>query len=87
MWASMKNNAVVPIVFGLSIYKSGEKDSFAGTGIDEWTENDNIISSQIEYVRTLPCYGGFALYSYSYAFGENLNYISKKEITFVTSML
>ena len=34
----------------------------------------NIISSQIEYARSFVCYGGFSLYSYSYAFGENLNY-------------
>lgn len=86
-WVSMEKNAVVPIVFGLSIYKSGTEDVYAGSGGNEWLENDDIISSQIEYVRTLPHYGGFALYSYSYAFGENLNDNSKKEITLVINML
>ena len=86
-WANLENTAEIPIVFGLSVYKSGQTDTYAGSGADEWTENTDILSRQIEYVRSLNRYGGFALYSYSYAYGENLNYYSKKEITSVTSML
>ncbi len=86
-WSELMNTAKIPIVFGLAVYKSGQEDSYAGTGADEWTESTDIISRQIEYVRSLNNYGGFSLYSYSYAYGENLNYYSKKEITSVTSML
>jgi len=86
-WISFEKEIVVPVVFGLSIYKSGSTDTYAGSGADEWLQHDNIISSQIKIIRSFPCYGGFALYSYSYAFGENLNDISKKEITSVTFML
>ena len=67
-WGELQGVSEIPIVYGLGIYKKGEPDRYAGDGADEWIENSDIIPSQIDYVRSLDSYGGYALYSYSYAF-------------------
>ena len=46
---------------GLALYKSGTKDSFAGDGEKEWQENTDIITRQVQYLRSRDC--GFAVFS------------------------
>ena len=79
-WEELSQQGNVKLVCGLGAYKCGKPDSFAGTGQNEWKENVNILSQQYEQMGKSSVWQGFALFSYSYCFGENVNYISKKEI-------
>lgn len=79
-WSDMATCPSVKVVYGLSIYKSGVRDNYAGAGCDEWLENSDIISKQVQYVRDLKRYDGFSLYSYSYAWGGNVCDTSAEEI-------
>jgi len=55
---------------GLALYKSGQKDDFASAdqsyAINEFIDNNNIISRQILYLNQLNNVGGFYIFSYSY---------------------
>ena len=53
------------LVPGLALYKRGQTDEFAGSGKDEWMENDDVIWRQIQLAKEKNC-SGFALYSSSY---------------------
>ena len=79
-WEELACEGSVQLVCGLAAYKSGVEDSNAGSGKNEWLQNVNILSRQYEQVLRSPLWQGFALFSYSYCFGENVNEISKKEI-------
>lgn len=62
-WLSLKGESVMMPV-GLALYKSGTKDSFAGDGEKEWQENTDIITRQVQYLRSRDC--GFAVFSAEY---------------------
>lgn len=79
-WEKLSKEGSVKLICGLAAYKCGKQDSFAGTGENEWSENVNILSRQYEQVQKTQLWQGFALFSYSYCFGDNMNQISKKEI-------
>lgn len=55
---------------GLPLYKAGAKDEFASAdqdyAINEFIENNNIISRQITYLESLSNAKGYYIYSYSY---------------------
>ncbi len=55
---------------GLPLYKAGQEDTFASAdedyAIDEFIENNNIISRQIIYLQNLQNVSGYYIYSYSY---------------------
>ena len=55
----------IKLCFGLGLYRSGEKIDGACGGEDEWRENDDIITRQVDFSRKLGNYGGFILFSYS----------------------
>ena len=44
----------------------------AGSGKNEWIENNNIIERQINYIKTLNKYNGFTLFRYDYLFNDTL---------------
>lgn len=79
-WEKLSEEGDVKLICGLAAYKCGKQDSFAGMGENEWSENVNILSRQYEQVQKTQLWQGFALFSYSYCFGDNMNQISKKEI-------
>lgn len=79
-WEMLSEEGNVKLICGLAAYKCGKQDSFAGTGKNEWKENVNILKRQYEQVQKSQQWQGFALFSYSYCFGENVCEISKKEI-------
>ncbi len=64
-WAELCTEPEVTLAVGLALYKSGLADEFAGAGKDEWKENSDIISRQVELLYEQG-YGDFALYSASY---------------------
>ncbi|MCR5485211.1 MAG: family 10 glycosylhydrolase [Clostridiales bacterium] len=87
-WNDLVTDESVRIVYGLAIYKSGFDDDRAGdSGVYEWKERSDIISSEIKHIRTFDKYNGFALYSYSYAWGNNVNEMSKKEVENMMTIL
>lgn len=55
---------------GLPLYKAGQEDTFASAdedyAINEFIENNNIISRQIIYLQNLQNVSGYYIYSYSY---------------------
>lgn len=65
-----ERTTAVDLYVGLPLYKAGTKDEFASAdqeyAINEFVENNNIISRQIIYLENLPNVGGYYIYSYSY---------------------
>ena len=70
-WHSLIQNDV-KIVPVLAFYKVGLEDSNAGSGQDEWLQNDNLIARQINYSKTLKNYEGVTLFRYDFLFNTNL---------------
>lgn len=65
-----ERTTAVKLYVGLPLYKAGEKDEFASSdqdyAINEFVDNNNIISRQIIYLDNLPNVGGYYIYSFSY---------------------
>lgn len=60
-WYALKgSNVKMPV--GLALYKSGTEDSFAGTGKSEWQQSNDIITRQVNYLRSVSG-DGFAIFS------------------------
>lgn len=78
-WANLRFAPNVSLCFGLAAYKCGKEDVHAGTGALEWTQNADILARQLTLCRTLPHYGGFALYTYSSIYMADSDEIMKKE--------
>ena len=70
-----KNNK---IILGLAVYKSGAVDEYALSGENEWIENSDIISRQIQMSNNNQ-FAGVAFYSASYLYKENNNAKNEKE--------
>lgn len=61
-WEKLIGDSGVSLVIGLAEYKLGEEDKWAGeAGENEWIENPDIISQQIELVKKSSA-NGYALY-------------------------
>lgn len=86
-WTSIERSPNVRLLFGLAAYKCGIEDSYAGSGRSEWVDRSDILPRQIEYIRQQESYDGFALYSYSYIFGEKMSDNSELEMKAVISMI
>lgn len=67
-WMALKGEGVTMPV-GLALYKSGTADSYAGEGVNEWTQQTNIIARQVQYLRSRGC-DGFVIFSAEYFFEE-----------------
>lgn len=63
-WDELAEKGGIPLVAGLSVSKSGIEDKWAGSGKNEWIDNNDIISRQLAAAKKCASYGGFALYSY-----------------------
>lgn len=62
-----KNIKMVPV---LAFYKVGKIDEDAGSGMNEWKENKDIIMKQINYINN-QLGNGYALFRYDFLFNEN----------------
>jgi len=60
----IENN--VKLIPALALYKIGEYDIYAGSGANEWLENDNIIENQIKILRSIKKNHGFSIFRYKY---------------------
>lgn len=67
-WVSLNKDSNVKLVIGVGTYKLGLEDTWAGDGSNEWIEDSNIVSSQIQYALDNSIVDGIAIYSYSSTF-------------------
>ncbi len=65
-WEKLKKADDVKLICGLASYKQNKKDESAGTGINEWIDNQDIISRQKDYVLKSEAWQGYSLFSYSF---------------------
>ena len=66
-WCEKVRGTGTKLIAGLSVYKCGTEDKWAGTGSAEWQNASDILKRQIEYANLKGC-SGAALYSYDYLF-------------------
>ncbi|MCC8074217.1 MAG: family 10 glycosylhydrolase, partial [Clostridiales bacterium] len=83
IWAQM---AQCDLYVALPLYKCGKEDTFAGDlGINEFVENDDIISRQVTYLSKLTGVDGYYIFSYSFLSddeNETLNLYSAMQNSF-----
>ena len=70
-WHDLIQNKV-KIVPVLAFYKVGRIDNQAGSGQDEWLNNHDIITRQINFSKTLDKYNGYIFFRYDFLFNPNL---------------
>lgn len=58
----------VQLYVGLSPYKIGLEDQWAGDGRLEWQQDSDILARMVETARKAKCYGGFAMFRYDSIF-------------------
>ncbi len=63
-WMNLQNEST-KIVIGLAVYKAGNEDVYAQEGSNEWLENDDILSKQINCINTEYAFG-WSYFSASY---------------------
>ncbi|MCH5316336.1 MAG: family 10 glycosylhydrolase [Eubacterium sp.] len=70
------------LYIGLPLYKSGQEDKFASSdqsyAINEFIDNNDIISRQISYLYQLERVGGFYIFSFSYLTDKKNNSVSQE---------
>lgn len=67
-WSDLVSGTGVKLYIGLSLYKIGEEDTWAGAGKQEWINTRTMIKRQIEYSFDCENCDGIALYCYNYLF-------------------
>lgn len=70
-WDELATEGGIPLVVGLSVYKIGNEDKWAGEGKYEWINNDTILADQLALAKECDSYGGVSLYSYKDIFNAN----------------
>lgn len=70
LWNSLIKDDSIQLIPALAFYKNGNIDRGAGSGSNEWLNNDNVIMKQIIIGRNLKNYSGFALFRYDYLFNK-----------------
>ena len=64
-WLELTDSEKVTLIPALALYKRGKEDIYAGKAKNEWLENNDVITRQIEMLKSKNCQG-FGLYSCSY---------------------
>ena len=85
-WSNLNRNNHYMYV-ALSLYKSGKQDKWAGKGINEWIQNNDIIKRQILVSRNISNYKGFYIFRYDYLFRNINNKILNEEIDNLNSIV
>lgn len=85
-WEAIADTENIKLICGLAVYKCGQIDENAGTGINEWADNEDVLFKQYKYITDSDSWNGFSYFSYSYSFGEK-NDNSKKEIKKISNMV
>ena len=87
-WEALCNGRVKLIV-GLSAYKVGTEDPYAGTGRMEWVENTDVLERQVKYLQSQKYYYGEAFFRYALMFcpDDSVREQMRMELTNVSSVL
>ncbi len=64
-WAALERADGVRLYAGLALYKTGETDTFAGSGSGEWIEGGDILAHQADYAEKKG-YTGIVLFRYNH---------------------
>ena len=64
-FAALPRAAGVRLYAGLALYKTGETDTFAGTGGAEWVNGGDILARQVTCLRE-KAYDGVAVFRYAH---------------------
>ncbi len=70
-WADICRTGKVKLVCGLAAYKCGKADEFAGSGKNEWMENNDILKEEYSIISKNDEFSGFSLFSLSSLMSEN----------------
>ncbi len=71
-WVSVKSDKV-KLIAGLCTYKLGSEDKWAGKGINEWIDNNDITFRQTRDCAADPDIDGVAIYSFSSTFEDEIS--------------
>lgn len=69
LWNSLITNDI-DLYVALGLYKSGLEDAYAGSGKNEWLNNNDIIKKQIVISRLNSNYKGFVIFRYNHLFND-----------------
>jgi len=69
-WSNLVKDTNIKFYVALALYKSGLEDKYAKAGINEWINNNDIISKQIIVSRNTYNYEGFSIFRYDYLFNS-----------------
>lgn len=70
-WDAFASAGKKPLVVGLSAYKIGTEDTWAGDGKKEWLTDSAILARQLQEAMECSSYGGTSLYSYNSIFSAD----------------
>ena len=70
-WDNLITNDI-DLIPALAFYKTGNVDTYAKEGANEWILYNNIISREVLISRNLSNYDGFAIFRYDSLFNKNL---------------
>ncbi len=70
---SLVAESTVNLYIGLSVYKVGSEDTWAGNGKDEWRNSTDILKRQVQASRKLKKYKGILLFRYDSLFNPSSN--------------
>lgn len=82
-WSEMVTQPGIRLLIGLSPYKSGNTDKYAGAGQNEWIENSDIIARQINESRAIDNCGGIILFRYEQVFASPTSSMEKEKKNFI----
>ena len=82
-WTEMVTQKDVDLLIGLSPYKIGAEDRYAGAGREEWLKHDDIISRQIDETRRYENCDGVILFRYEQVFASPTEAMEKEKRNFI----
>ncbi len=85
-WDLLDKNKI-KIIPTLALYKVGQEDKYAGSGINEWVEEKNIILKEAILSKTIENYGGYAIYRYNNMYEQTENNLLKEERNSLNKLL
>ncbi len=78
-WNQLLNGTGIDLIIGLSAYKIGQEDKWAGDGRYEWINNSNILSEMIVASRAISEYKGISIFRYYSLYKPLENYKEQVE--------
>ena len=82
-WTNLKTENT-KIAIGLSAYKSGESDSFAKSGSNEWIENTDILKRQIQLINNMDTLNGYSFYSSSFLINDYNKNLKQEKLNIIS---